>query len=233
VALEIASNLSDILSAAQQTNSRVLVAQSYLSDIRSHVSDLQSDFQSRVPKRVATDSQLSNVHSNLRSQLSGLTVSVDTSDIASAVYVAVSSDLSDILSAARQTNSRALVVQSQASDIYSLLSDLHSDVGVMSGVVSDIHSLLGVGVPLTVSDFSDLRSMVTANGVLRTGTEPAAVPAHGAALADKLDWLHTLAANKIEQTSALQRVKNAADTDTIASAVVSDDATTFIRGEFS
>jgi hypothetical protein len=41
----IQSMASDAASAAQQANSRVLVAQSFLSDIRSHVSDLQSDFQ--------------------------------------------------------------------------------------------------------------------------------------------------------------------------------------------
>jgi hypothetical protein len=39
---------------------------------------------------------------------------------------------------------------------------LHSDVGVMSGVVSDIDSLLEAGAPLSTSDMSDLRSMVTA-----------------------------------------------------------------------
>lgn len=78
-----ASAASDAASAAQQTNSRVLLNLSRISDIASYlvvmsgvqsdlysaVSDLQSDFQSRVPKRVATDSQLSDLASDLKSYL--------------------------------------------------------------------------------------------------------------------------------------------------------------------
>ena len=83
--------------------------------------------------------------SDIRSAINAITVNVsasDMSDIASRVDVLLASRLSDILSAAQQTNSRALTIQSQTSDIYSLLSDVSSDIGVMSGVQSDIYSLL-------------------------------------------------------------------------------------------
>jgi uncharacterized protein YeeX (DUF496 family) len=149
----LASRLSDILSAAQQTNSRVLLVQSHASDIYSLLSDVQSDFQSRVPKRVATDSQLSALTSDVLSAVAAGGISAsDVSDIASAVVVVLASNLSDILSAAQQTNSRVLLNQSRVSDIYSLLSDLHSDVGVLSGVVSDVSS--AVNALPTVSDIA-------------------------------------------------------------------------------
>lgn len=126
------------------------------SDTYSLLSDLQSDFQSRVPKAVATNSQLSDLHSDLRSYLvanSGVLsdvysalsdlqsdfqsrvpkrVATDSqlsdmaSDIKSAVTI-VQSMASDAASAAQQCNSRVLVVQSMASDTYSNLSDLKSD----------------------------------------------------------------------------------------------------------
>lgn len=259
VALVLASNLSDILSAAQQTNSRVLVIQSMASDIRSHVSDLQSDFQSRVPKLVATNSQLSDLASDLGSDLrsfidagvqlnasslsdirsaitagGGATISAsDISDIASAIFAILSSDMSDTLSAARQANSRVLLAQSQVSDIYSLLSDLHSDVGVLSGVVSDVQSALVAGVDIGASSFSDLRSAITANGVLRAGAEPTGPAGATDTLAAKMDWLNGLATHRIEQTSVLQTVKNLGNTAAIASAVVSDDGTTFVRDELA
>jgi hypothetical protein len=372
----IQSMASDAASAAQQANSRVLVNQSFLSDIRSHVSDLQSDFQSRVPKAVATNSQLSDlasdvksavlltqsmasdaasaaaqansrvllvlsqtsdlasklsdvesnllsvltttgvqlnasVMSDLRSAVAAVTVNLtasDISDIASAVAAAVTtitqsdisnivsamradlaSDLSDILSAARQgasqtllvkslasdthsavllvqsmasdaasaaqqvnsrvllvqsmasdaasaaqqTNSRVLLNQSRISDIYSLLSDLHSDVGVLSGVVSDITSALAAGVPLGASDLSDLRSAIAAHGVQRAGVEPTAVPAHTAALADKVDWLTALTKNKIIQTANVQTLRNAVDGADIASAPVTNNSTSTVRGAWS
>jgi uncharacterized protein YeeX (DUF496 family) len=155
----VASMASDAASAAQQTNSRVLLNQSRISDVYSLLSDMQSDFQSRVPKRVATDSQLSALTSDVISALAaGVPVDASSmsdirsaiaagtltqsaiSDIASAVALEIASNLSDILSGVRQNASRLLVAQSGVSDIYSLLSDVSSDLGVMSGVQSDLYS---------------------------------------------------------------------------------------------
>jgi uncharacterized protein YeeX (DUF496 family) len=138
VKLILASDMSDILSAAQQINSRVLVSKSTVSDIYSLLSDVQSDFQSRVPKRVATDSQLSDMASDLRSligvgapltasdmsdirsAIAAVTVTVsasDISDIASAVKVILNSDLSDILSGVRRlTGAGALAVTITVKD---------------------------------------------------------------------------------------------------------------------
>lgn len=286
----LASNLSDILSAAVQANSRVLVNQSYLSDIRSHVSDLQSDFQSRVPKRVATDSQLSDLSSDLKSAITvaqsmasdaasaaqqansrvllnqsaisdvysllgtvGVSVSA-ISDIASAVTAALASDLSDIKSATTQINSRALVNQSVVSDVYSLLSDLRSDfqsrvpkavatnsqlsdlasdiasaVHVNSLVLDQVYSNLTVGVKVGPSSLSDITSATWAFA----GAEPTGVVAHAGSMKSKLDWLAALARNKITQTSSKQSLRNDADNATLASALVSDDGSTAVRGEFA
>jgi hypothetical protein len=215
-ALVVQSMASDAASAAQQGNSRLLVAHSLISDVQSTLSDLYSDFQSRVPKRVATDSQLSAL----------------SSDVISAIQVDASA-ISDILSAAQQVNSRVLVNQSVVSDIYSLLSDLHSDVAVMSGIQSDVLSLLTAGVEVGASSLSDIRSAITANGVLRAGAEPATIIEHTDTLAAKIDWLGAVSRNKITQTATVQTVRNDADNDTIASAAVSDDGTTFTRGEFA
>jgi uncharacterized protein YeeX (DUF496 family) len=248
----LASMASDAASAAQQANSRVLVVQSQASDIYSLLSDVQSDFQSRVPKRVATDSQLSALASDVISALAaGVPVSASDmsdlrsaiaagtltasaiSDIASAVAVQLASDLSDTLSGVRQANSRLLVAQSTQSDIYALLSDLHSDVTGLSGVVSDIGSALAAGVDIGPSSLSDLRSMVLSNGVLKPGAEPTAVPGHTATLAEKIDWTHALARNKVKTTSTLMSLRDDADATTIASATVADSGGSFVRGEWS
>ncbi len=189
----LASRLSDILSAAQQINSRVLVAQSFLSDIRSNVSDLQSDFQSRVPKAVATNSQLSDLASDLKSYLAGVSGAV--SDVYSRLYdhdstfdqrvwaysvreltgigasgisdieSALASRLSDILSAAQQTNSRALVIQSLVSDVDSALT-----------------SQFTAGHPLNASDMSDLRSAVLSLSAMLSDAHSAAAQANSRAL---------------------------------------------------
>lgn len=132
----LASNLSDILSAAQQTNSRALLVQSRISDAQSMLSDFYSDFQSRVPKRVATDSQLSNL----------------ASDVKSAALLAQSL-ASDAHSAAAQANSRVLLVLSLASGIDSALTSQYSDLSSKIGAVS---------VTIGASDISDIVSGVVA-----------------------------------------------------------------------
>lgn len=91
------------------------------SDLYSLLSDHHSDFQSRVPKAVATNSQLSDLHSDLKS------------------YLAVMSDvLSDLQSDFQSRVPKAVATNSQLSD---LASDLKSYLAVMSGVQSDLYSL--------------------------------------------------------------------------------------------
>lgn len=63
--------------------------------------------------------------------------------------------------------------------------------------------------------------------------EPGGVPALTANLKTALSWLLALARNKITQTSTTSALRNDADNATIASSTVSDDGTTFIRGEWS
>jgi hypothetical protein len=47
-----------------------------------------------------------------------------------------------------------------------------------------------------------------------------------------LEWLVALSRNKITQTATVQSLRNDADSADVASAAVSDDGTTFTRGEF-
>ena len=151
-----ASRLSDILSAAVQTNSRALVIQSRVSDVESA---LDSQF-------TWTSNMLSDMNSDLASQIAGITASVsasDISDIASAVEATQASRLSDILSAAVQGNSRALVIQSRVSDVESALdSQFVWTSNTLSDIQSDLTSQIGdIGTgTVTASDISDIASRV-------------------------------------------------------------------------
>ena len=63
--------------------------------------------------------------------------------------------------------------------------------------------------------------------------EPTAVPAANASLKDKIGWLFMLARNRVTQTASQKKV-HADDTTTVrGTSTVSDDGTTFDRGEFS
>lgn len=155
------SDISDIASRVwadtigARVDSRLLVTKSQASDTWSMLSDLLSDFQSRVPKRVATDSQLSDMASDLKSAIT-----------------IVQSMASDAASAAAQANSRVLVVQSMVSDTQSALSDFRSDlhsfvsttgIQLNASSISDLRSAIAaITATLSASDLSDIRSAITA-----------------------------------------------------------------------
>ena len=65
-------------------------------------------------------------------------------------------------------------------------------------------------------------------------TEPTAIWTWGSATPRKLiAWLGALARNKMTQTATVQTLRDDADAATIATAGVSDDGTTFTRGEWA
>lgn len=66
-----------------------------------------------------------------------------------------------------------------------------------------------------------------------THTEVSSVPAANAALGDKIGWIFATSRNKVTQTATTQTVRDDGDAADIGSASVSDDGTTFTRGEFT
>jgi hypothetical protein len=64
-------------------------------------------------------------------------------------------------------------------------------------------------------------------------SEPVAVPAANATPLQKIAWIAALARNKVLQTSTTQTLRNDADSGNIGSASVSDDGSTFTRGEWA
>lgn len=156
------------------------ITASDISDIASAVrAAIVSDLSDILSAVIVAQSISASDMSDLRSAITaggGATITAsDMSDIASRVDVLLTSRLSDILSAAQQTNSRALVIASQASDIYSLLSDVSSDLGVMSGIQSDILSaataIKAKTDPLTFTVANQIDANIqSVNDVTVTGT---------------------------------------------------------------
>jgi len=64
-------------------------------------------------------------------------------------------------------------------------------------------------------------------------TELSSVPAVTGTMLQAVEWVFLLARNKITSTSTTQTLRNDADSAAIGSSAVSDDGTTFTRGEFA
>ena len=95
-----------------------------------------------------------------------------------------------------------------------------------------------VGSPTTAVNLSGTDIQTVANGALTAAkfgslTAPTAVPAAAPTLFDAIAWLFTLGRNKITQTATTQLLRNDADSGTIGTSTVSDDATTAIRGKWT
>ena len=259
------SNVSDIASAVWAANyvthgsaatgfgSLLRKTASGTSDVQSALlvmsdvlSDFYSDFQSRVPAVVATQTQLTAVQSDVRSYLAGMSntesdiyslLSDLRSDFQSRVpkLVATASQVSDVVSDVRsylvslsgmlsatysvaaKAQSQVLVVQSQASTIYDLLSDVSSDVGAIGGMEQDVYSLLS-------SLESDIQSRFPATIPELTG-DPGAAPTwvHQAAL--QYMWL-----KNSSKTTVSKRFLRAASGQVVLSAALADDSGSFVQG---
>jgi hypothetical protein len=179
--LLVKSMASDAASAAQQANSRVLLNQSRISDTYSMLSDFYSDFGSRVPKEMPSKSLVSDYHSDLKSAVGAIVVTIgasDVSDIASAVIAGMTtltpSDISDIASAVWAYGTRKITSLADVSLCASDLSDIRSAITAGGGAltdsnISDIASAVWAygtkEVSLGASDLSDIVSGIIAGGV--------------------------------------------------------------------
>jgi hypothetical protein len=250
-ALPITSTVSDIYSLLSDLNSNFHSRIPKEPAARSQLSDLSSDLLSYL---VGISGAVSDAHSAailgashasdvysaaivIQSRLSDLDsrLSSEVSDVISQLTV-VQSMASDAHSAATVGASRALINQSRISDVQSFLSDFQSDlishldttgVQLNASMLSDIRSAIAA-TELDASDLSDIASAVWA----RAGSDPTAVPGVTAGMGAKLDWLAAMSRNKLTQTATKQTLYQDDGTTVVASAVVSDDATTANRGEF-
>jgi hypothetical protein len=111
-------------------------------------------------------------------------------------------------------------------------------VGSVTGAVGSVTGNVGGNVTGSVGSLAaqakaDVNAEVVDALSTDTYAEPAAVPAATATLAAKVGWLAALARNKVTQTATEQTVLADDGTTQVATATVSDDGTTYTRGEFT
>lgn len=137
---------------------------------------------------------------------------------------AAAADLTTELQAGLATSAALATVQSDTDDIQTRLP------AVLVG--GRIDSSVGAMAANTLT-----ASALAADAVdeiwAKTMTELAAVPGVSGTVIQALEWLFLMSRNKITQTSTTQLVRNDADAATIGTSTLSDDGTTFVRGEFS
>jgi hypothetical protein len=119
-----------------------------------------------------------------------------------------------------------------------ITGSLSGSVGSVTGAVGSVTGNVGGNVTGSVGSLAtqakaDVNAEVVDALSTDTYAEPAAVPAATATLAAKVGWLAALARNKVTQTATEQTVLADDGTTEVATATVSDDGTTYTRGEFT
>lgn len=109
-----------------------------------------------------------------------------------------------------------------------------SALATVAGYIdTEIASIIAAIAALNDISAADVNAQMLDVLVTDTFAESSAVPAATASLKDKINWLATLARNKITQSATTQTLRNDADSASIATSTVSDSGTVFTRGEWS
>jgi hypothetical protein len=80
---------------------------------------------------------------------------------------------------------------------------------------------------------ADVNAQIVDVLTVDTFAEPSSVPPATSTLVDMIHWNFTVSRNKLEQTSTTTTLRNDADSANIATSTVSDNGSTFTRGEYS
>lgn len=143
----------------------------------------------------------------------------------------------------------SVVAASVTGAVGSVTGNVGGSVGSVTGAVGSVTGNVGGNVTGSVGSVTgnvtgsvgslatqakaDVNAEVVDALNVDTYAEVSAPPAANAPLSQKIGWLFVLARNKLTQSSTTQTLRNDADSGDIATSAVSDNGTTFTRGEWS
>jgi len=234
---------SDQTSIEAKIGSDNLLTQSDLSDIISHLAVLDAAIDSDY---LLTATAISDVKSEL------VVISDAVSDVESSLVIVKSDTLAIEAAGGALTSAQLAMLTTIASDVVHVHSDttaieagggsltsaqdatlttiasdvvhVHSDTAVIEAAVSDVESSLVIAK----SDLVVVEAAVSAaRGEPGQGNPPASSD-----IATKVDYLYKFMRNKVTQTATETKVFNDAGAVADHKSTVSDDGTTFNRGEF-
>lgn len=106
-------------------------------------------------------------------------------------------------------------------------------VGFLSAGGIAANAISAGGIATNAIDADALAADAVAEIWGQAMVEPTAVPSITASVLSALGWMYALSRGRIEQTATTQVLKQTDGATTVATATVSDDGTTFVRGSFN
>lgn len=171
-----------------------------------------------------------SVTGNVGGNVTGSVGSIATGGIAAASFAAGAIDAAaiaaDAIGASELAASAVAEIQSGLSTLDA--AGVRAAVGLASANLDTQLAAIDDFLDTEIAAIKAVTDLFTA-----AQAEPSAAPAANATPMAKIAWLAALARNKINQTSSSQALRNDADSADIATASVTDNGTTFTRGEWT
>lgn len=192
----------------------------------------QADVRTAVGMASANlDTQLSTIDDFLDTEIAAIKAKTDNlpsdpadaSDIAAA-FATVNSTLATI---ATYIDTEVAAIKAKTDNLPTDPADA-SDIAASFASIASTLSTMSAYIDTEVAAIKAVTDQFTA-----AQSEPVAAPAANATPLAKIAWLAALARNKIEQTATTQTLMADDGSTAIATSTVSDDGTTFTRGEFA
>lgn len=165
---------------------------------------------SDVQSGLATAAALDAVDNFVDTEVAAILAAVDTE-------VAAIKAKTDLIPASPAAVGSAMTLAANAVNASALAADAVAEIqsGLSTLTAGDVNAQM---VDVLVTD---------------TFGEPGSVPAATSSLKDKINWLFILARNKRTTTATADKVRNDGDSADVGSATLSDDGSTFTRGEYA
>ncbi len=173
-------------------------------------SALAASAVAEIQSGLATSSALSTVAGYVDTEVAAILAAVDTE-------VAAIKAKTDLIPASPAAVGSAMTLAADAVDSSALAASAVAEIqaGLSTLTAGDVNAQM---VDVLVTD---------------TFGEPGSVPAATSSLKDKINWLFILARNKRTTTATADKVRNDGDSADVGTAVLSDDGSTFTRGEYA
>jgi hypothetical protein len=150
----------------------------------------------------------------------------DTAPLGTAMRGTDSAALASVCTEARLVELDAGNIPTDLTNIETDTQDLQTQVGTAGAGLTDLG---GMSTTMKGQVNTEVQDVINTD----TTTELGSAPAITAPLRDQIRWLFTLARNKRTTTATTETLRNDADSGDISTSTVSDNGTTFTRGEWS
>lgn len=193
----------------------------------SNFAALVIDASGRIQVQYGTSTGQINAASGVASvTVTGMANNVITSSVIATDAIGAAQIAADAIGSSEIAASAVSEIQSGLSTLDA--SGVRSAVGLASANLDTQLTTIVNYIDTEVAAIKTVTDQFTA-----AQAEPVAVPAANATPLEKIAWLAMMARNKVTQTATTQTVLADNGSTTVATSTISDDGTTFTRGEFA